>query len=138
MLNTLYLEGQSWSSYGSLIYHYLCNQCLSPLTLWVRTLIRRDVIDATLWDIVCQWLTAGQWFSPDTLVSSTNKTDHYDITEVLLKVALNTITLLQEGHKCRIFYCLYNFFYVILFEITETFESKQVWNIPWRVTASVV
>jgi hypothetical protein len=27
----------SWSwSYGSWIYNYLCNQCLSPLTLWVR------------------------------------------------------------------------------------------------------
>ena len=25
----------SWS-YGSLIYNYLCNQCLSPLMLWVR------------------------------------------------------------------------------------------------------
>jgi hypothetical protein len=27
-----------------------------------------------------------------TLVSSTNKTDRHDITEILLKVALNTIT----------------------------------------------
>jgi hypothetical protein len=31
------------------------------------------------------------WFSPDTPVSSTNKTDRHDITEILLKVALNTI-----------------------------------------------
>ena len=30
-------------------------------------------------------------FSPDTPVSSTNKTDRHDITEILLKVALNTI-----------------------------------------------
>jgi hypothetical protein len=30
-------------------------------------------------------------FSPGTLVSSTNKTDSHDITEILLKVALNTI-----------------------------------------------
>ena len=30
------LQGQSWS-YGSWIYNYLCNQCLSPLMLWVRT-----------------------------------------------------------------------------------------------------
>ena len=31
-------QGSSWSwSYGSWIYNYLCNQCLSPLTLWVRT-----------------------------------------------------------------------------------------------------
>ena len=27
----------SWL-YGSWIYNYLCNQCLSPLKLWVRTL----------------------------------------------------------------------------------------------------
>jgi hypothetical protein len=31
---------------------------------------------------------AGWWFSP---VSSTNTTDRHDITEILLKVALNTI-----------------------------------------------
>jgi hypothetical protein len=35
---------------------------------------------------------AGLWFSPGTPVSSTKKTDHHDITEVLLKVALNTMT----------------------------------------------
>jgi hypothetical protein len=34
----------------------------------------------------------GQWFSPDNLVSSANKTDRHDITEILLKVALNTIS----------------------------------------------
>jgi hypothetical protein len=33
------------------------------------------------------------WFSLSTPVSSTNKTDRHDITELLLKVALNTITL---------------------------------------------
>jgi hypothetical protein len=40
-----------------------------------------------------------RWFSPGTLVSSINKTDHHDITEILLKVALNTITLtLQKNY----------------------------------------
>jgi hypothetical protein len=39
----------------------------------------------------CQLLVAGQWFSPGTLVSSTNKTGRHDIIEILLKVALNTI-----------------------------------------------
>jgi hypothetical protein len=35
------------------------------------------------------WQVGGfLWVSP---VSSTNKTDHHDITEILLKVALNTI-----------------------------------------------
>jgi hypothetical protein len=33
------------------------------------------------------------WFSPGTSVSFTNKTDRHDITEILLKVALNTITI---------------------------------------------
>jgi len=33
------------------------------------------------------------WFSPGTTVSFTNKTDRHDITEILLKVASNTITL---------------------------------------------
>jgi hypothetical protein len=33
-------------------------------------------------------------FSPATPVSSTNKTDRHDITEILLKVSLNTITLI--------------------------------------------
>ena len=36
---------------------------------------------------------AGRWFSPCTPVSSTNKTDHHDIAEILLKVELNTIPL---------------------------------------------
>jgi hypothetical protein len=33
------------------------------------------------------------WFSPGPPVSYTNKTDRHDIAEILLKVALNTITL---------------------------------------------
>ena len=53
----------------------------------------RCVLETTLCDKVCQWLATGRWFSPDTPVSSTNKTDRNDITEMLLKVALNTITL---------------------------------------------
>jgi len=49
----------------------------------------RGVLDTTLCDKACQWLATGQWFSP---VSSNNKTDDHDITEILLKVALNIIT----------------------------------------------
>ena len=52
----------SWSwSYGSWIYNYLCNQCLSPLTLRVRILLRRGVLFTNSCDKVCQWLTAGRW-----------------------------------------------------------------------------
>jgi hypothetical protein len=39
-----------------------------------------------------QWIQNNErWFYPGTPVSSTNKTDRHDITEILLKVALNTI-----------------------------------------------
>jgi len=50
------IEGPSWSSlYGSCIYNYLWNQCLSPLTLWVRIPLRRSVLDTTVYDTVFQW-----------------------------------------------------------------------------------
>ena len=64
---------------------------LSPLKLWVRIPLRRDVLDTTLCDKDCQWLTTGRWFSLGTPSSSINKTDLHDITEILLNVALNTI-----------------------------------------------
>jgi hypothetical protein len=45
------------------------------------------------------------WFSPCTPVSTTNKTDRHDITEILLKVALNTIKQTNgchwEGYICH-------------------------------------
>jgi hypothetical protein len=37
--------------------------------------------------------SSPQWFSPGTPVSSTNKTDRHDNSEILLKEVLNTITL---------------------------------------------
>jgi hypothetical protein len=46
------------------------------------------LLDITLCNKVRQWLATGKWFSPGTPVSSTNKTDRHDITEILLKVAL--------------------------------------------------
>jgi hypothetical protein len=77
------LKGPSWScSYGSWIYSYLCNKCPSPLTLWVWIPLSRCVVDTTSCDKVCQWLATGRWFSPGTPVSSTNKTDRIDITEI--------------------------------------------------------
>jgi hypothetical protein len=67
LIFTCKLEEPSWSwSYGSWIYNYICNQCLSPLMLWVRIPLRRGVFDTTLCDKVCQW------FLPGTPVFSTN------------------------------------------------------------------
>jgi hypothetical protein len=53
----------------------------------------RDILDTTLCEKVCQWLDIGWWFSPGTSASSINKTYRHDINEILLKVALKTITL---------------------------------------------
>ena len=41
-------------------------------------------------DKIYQLLAQGRWFSPGTPASSTTKTGHHDISEILLKVALNT------------------------------------------------
>jgi hypothetical protein len=51
----------------------------------------RSVFDSTLCDKVCQLFATGRWFSTGTPISSTDKIDRQDITEILLKVALSTI-----------------------------------------------
>ena len=56
--------------------------------------------------LVCQWLATGRWFSPGSPVSSTNKTDRHDITEILLKVALNTTTQNLNHWYSESFYLL--------------------------------
>jgi hypothetical protein len=83
---------QSWL-YDSWIYNYLSNRWLSPLTLWGWIpLMARYTQYNIMW--FCQRLVAGLcFFSPGTPVYSINKTDRHDITKILLKVVLNTITL---------------------------------------------
>jgi hypothetical protein len=49
-------------------------------------------LDTILCDKAGQCLAAGWLFSPGTAVTSANKTDRHDIAEILLKMALNTIT----------------------------------------------
>ena len=84
----------SWSwSYGSWIFNYPCNQCLTGVVS-SNPRFRRGVLDTTLCDEV------------GTAVSSTNKTDRQDITEILLKVALNTITLTTSTRYDRVLSCI--------------------------------
>jgi hypothetical protein len=80
---------QNQNCTGSWLYHmvvgldYLCNQCLSLLTLWVQIPLRRGGIDTTLklydksLSVTYDWLVV--FFSPGALVSSTNKADCHDI-----------------------------------------------------------
>ena len=65
----------------SAYHHYSCE--FKPC-LW------RGVLDTALCDKVFA-VTCDKRFSPGTTVSSTNKTERHDITEILLKVTLNTI-----------------------------------------------
>jgi hypothetical protein len=62
---------------------------------------------------VYQLLTHGQWFSPDTPASSTTKTDHHDIDEILLKeeIMIGTTSsriLYQLRDKYTICRCCWN------------------------------
>ena len=87
-----------------------------PITTKVVSLnpVHGGVLDTTLCDKVCQWLATVWWFSPGTLVSSTNKTDCHDITEILLKVALNTIkpTIYLKQNEFQNVINIYNYFYI--------------------------
>ena len=81
----------------------------------VHVHIKYKRINTTLWDKFCQWFVADRWFSSCTPVSSTNKTDRHDITKVLLKVALNTLTLTRTSQLAIVFQCdytIYLFIYV--------------------------
>jgi hypothetical protein len=76
--SVLYYKGPSWS-WSNLVgltnTYYICNQCLSPLTVWVRAPFMWGVFDTTLCDKVCQWRDRSV-FSP---ASSTQITDRQDL-----------------------------------------------------------
>jgi len=63
------------TTYAISAYHH--QRCEFKFSSW------RGVLNTTLCDKLCQWLTPGQWFSLGTPVSSSNKTDRHDITDLL-------------------------------------------------------
>ena len=110
--------------YASWIYNYLCNQCLSPLMLWVR--ISNRARCTTLCDKVCQWLATVLWFSPGPSVSSTNKTDRQDITEILWTVALETTKQTNKHYKSRFVVPCITYWFIMQKQITFTIKSLTV------------
>ena len=52
----------------------------------------RMVVGFTTTYAISAYHQTGRWFSPGIPVSSTKKTDRHDIAEILLKVALSTVT----------------------------------------------
>ena len=120
-------RGSSWPwSYGSWIYNYLCNPCLSSLMLWVWiAMIRARCI--TLCDKVCQWLETEWWVNP---VSSTDKLImHHTITDILLNASLYAI-FRYPHNKLESSLCL--FFSIITAQNTNYISIKP--NI-WRWTS---
>ena len=83
------------------------------------------ILDTTLCDKVCQLLATDRWFSLGTLVSSTNKSDRYGRTEILLKVALNTI---NQPHNYQCFTRSVMIQRIILLQAAP--EIKIVSNMP--------
>ena len=73
------------------ITNYPCNHYPSPQKLWVRILL---IARCTLCDKACHWFVVFSGYSGFL----PNKTDRHDITEILLKVALNTIILLVSKY----------------------------------------
>jgi hypothetical protein len=88
-------------------------------------------------DKVCQWLVAGQWFSP---VSSNNKTDRHDIAEILLKVALNILTLILAITQLLIqmyMTTLLCWFWPIMIYMYYHFYIQVLKVTGWKVVAAV-
>ena len=57
----------------------------------------------TLWYKVCEVLAEGPLSTPDSLVLYTNKTDHRDVTEILLQVALS----MHNINEIMVEYCIH-------------------------------
>jgi hypothetical protein len=115
-----------------------------PLVLWLAVMYNRSVVSpGTMaccdlqqvggfpWYYGLLWFTAGRWFplvlslaviynrsvvSPGTMACFTNKTLHHDITEILLKVVLNTITLSLDSSVKYLFLTnsLYFLCYIVM------------------------
>ena len=67
--------------------------------------VSSNLVHGEVYSIQHYVITVCQWFSPGTPVSSSNKTDRHDITEILLKVALNIIThTLSPTLKSKLFW----------------------------------
>ena len=110
------------------IYNYLCN-AYHHLNWEFESHLWWDVLDTTLCDKVCQWLPTGQLFSPGTLVSSTNKTDRHDITEIMLKVTLNTM---NQSCQCL---CCHHFCHIqIKHNIIGTRYQSTYWFPVFLIT----
>jgi hypothetical protein len=100
--------------------------CYKSDLLWVWIPIGAKC--TTLCDKVGQWLATGRWFSLGPPVSSTNKADRHDITEILLKVTLNTI---KPNQTASINKCPQTLPVTLYFN--GSLESKKLFYLLWNL-----
>ena len=99
------------TTYATSAYHHWCCEFESRSGRGVQHYVIKFV----------NWLATGRWFTSGPPVSSTNKTDRHNITEIVLKVALSTI---KETNICLcIEICFRNILIMKLF-------FKFYWELP--------
>ena len=78
-----------WSGRDRMVVGFKTTYAISAYHHWCCEFESRSGGDGQhshfITDKICQWLATGRWFSS---VSSTNKTDSHDKTEILLKVCV--------------------------------------------------
>jgi hypothetical protein len=96
---------------GSWINNYLCNQCLSPPTLWVRIPLRRYVLDTTSREKVCQWLAAGRW----------------------RKLVLSLLSRITQFFSSINFIKMSNKYYIMNFCENHCYAVTDAWLVHWLI-----
>jgi hypothetical protein len=81
---------------------------------------------------------AGRWFSPGPPVSSTNKNDRNDITEILLKVALNTIKPKQFLDTQLLISKTSNTWSHVVFRSSELSERQNTFPLVYKTHTSSI
>ena len=123
------------------IYDYLCYQSYHHWSCELESLSGRGVQYYVI-KFVSDLRQVG--FSPSPLVSSTNKTDRYVITEIVLKVALNTINqtsqssfwIIETLRNGAVYFCEVDLFAICLVVLYPIPVSYLLWCISlthiWR------
>jgi hypothetical protein len=117
---------------------YICNQWLSPLTLWVRILLKRGVLDTTLSDtvFVSDFRSVAFHRYSGCLLQINGRND---IAEILLKVAWNTLTILSDVSLNQTCYSIFSFIRMFcgsLFVLLSFFFLAIVFSVLLRYTDS--
>ena len=113
-----------------MVVGFTTTYAIGALMMWVRIAIRARC--TTFCNTVCQWLASGWCFFPGPPVSSTNKTDRHGITEILLKVALNTTKQANKTSRQDVAEILLN----LVFIINQSFKICSI-KIVWLIKAKV-